>query len=114
DTDPAIVREMANRARVAGLHILRAKGATSYGIGMALVRIIRAILRDEKAVLTVSTLAPPSLGLGEVSLSLPCVVGRTGIGRVLTPHLDASEAEALMRSAEILKRQIALLPRVSP
>ena len=51
------------RIRMAGLEIIRNKGATYYGIGSALARVVRAILRDEHAVLTVSSLVPKSLGL---------------------------------------------------
>ena len=108
--DPAVFGELAGRARVAGLSIVRGKGGTSFGIGAALVRIVRAIFRNEQAVLTVSTLAPPHSGLGEVCLSLPAVVGEQGITRVLVPAMSPSESEALRRSADVLKQQIALLP----
>jgi L-lactate dehydrogenase len=108
--DPALLREMAGQARVAGQEILRKKGATSFGIGAALVRIIRTILRNEQTVLTVSGVAPASASLGQVCLSLPSVIGRSGIGRVLAPRLDAGESEMLNSSAEILRRQIELLP----
>ena len=69
----------------AGKEILRKKGATSFGIGAAPVRIIRTILRNEQTVLTVSGVAPASVSLGQVCLSLPSVIGRSGIGRVLAP-----------------------------
>jgi L-lactate dehydrogenase len=94
---------------VAGLEIVDAKGATYYGIGAALVRIVRAILRDESSVLTVSSLVPESMQLGEVSLSLPAIINRDGIARVLSIPLDASERRALEASAETLKGHIALL-----
>ena len=58
-----------NETRKAGFEIIHAKGATYYGIGAALVRIVGAILRDEHAVLTVSNLAPSSMDFGEVFLS---------------------------------------------
>src|ERR1700761_5008378 len=84
-------RKIANDTRAAGLEIIRAKGATYYGIGTALARIVGAILRDEHAVLTVSSLAPDSMGLGEVFLSLPTIITRNGLARVLPIPLDASE-----------------------
>lgn len=55
-------------------------------------------------VLSVSGLAPTSLGLGEVSLSLPAIINREGIARVLPIPLSADERRALEASAEILKR----------
>jgi len=76
---------------------------------MVLARIANAILRDEHAILTVSSLAPKSMGLGEVSLSLPTVVTRDGAARVIAAPLSAPERKALETSAEVLKRYIATL-----
>jgi L-lactate dehydrogenase len=101
--------KIATATRRAGLEIVDAKGATYYGIGAAMTRIVRAILRDEHAVLTVSSLAPKSMHLGDVSLSLPAVVSREGISRVLEIPLNDSERAALETSAETLKRYIASL-----
>ena len=103
------LRKIANDTRAAGLEIIRAKGATYYGIGTALARIAGAILRDEHAVLTVSSLVPESMGLGEVSLSLPTIITRDGVARVVSIPLDASERQALEASAETLKQYIAAL-----
>jgi L-lactate dehydrogenase len=100
---------IAGETRTAGIDIIGAKGATYYGIGAALVRIARAILRDEHAVFTVSSVVPQSTGLGEVALSLPAIVGREGIVRVLEVPLNDSERRALEASAETLKAHIASL-----
>ena len=103
------LRKIANDTRAAGLEIIRAKGATYYGIGTALARIVGAILRDEHAVLTVSSLAPDSMGLGEVSLSLPTIISRDGVARVVSIPLNAAERQALEASADTLKQHIATL-----
>jgi L-lactate dehydrogenase len=103
----ALLKKLADKARTGGQDILRAKGATYYGIGTALARIARNILRDEHAVMTVSGLVPASMGLGEVCLSLPTILGRSGISRVVAPLLSADEQDALECSAELLKRHIA-------
>jgi L-lactate dehydrogenase len=103
------LRKIANDTRAAGLEIIRAKGATYYGIGTALARIVAAILRDEHAVLTVSSLAPESMGLGEVSLSLPTIITRDGVARVVSIPLNAAERQALEASADTLKQHIATL-----
>ena len=105
--DHTTLKQIANDTRMAGLEILKAKGATYYGIGAALDRIVRAILRNEHAVLTVSSLVPASLHLGKVSLSLPAIINRDGVVRVLAISLNPSERKALEASAEILKGQIA-------
>lgn len=100
---------IAGETRGAGLEIIGAKGATYYGISAALVRIVRAILRNENSILTVSSVVPESMHLGKVSLSLPAIINRDGIARVLSIPLSSSERRALEASAEILKEHIALL-----
>jgi L-lactate dehydrogenase len=105
---------IADQTRRAGGDIIEAKGATYYGIGAALVRIIRAILRDERAILTVSSRVPESMRLGEVSLSLPSIVERHGIARVLPVALNSSERRALEASAEVVRRHIASLSQTTP
>jgi L-lactate dehydrogenase len=101
--------KIANETRKAGFDIIQAKGATHYGIAAALLRIVAAILRNEHAVLTVSSPVPPSMDLGEVCLSLPAVIYRSGVARVLTIPLNDAEQKALRDSAEILRRHIATL-----
>ena len=105
----AALKAIADLTRTAGVEIQHAKGATYYGIGAALTRIAGAILRDESAVLTVSGLAPESMNLGSVCLSLPSVVNRNGIERVLPISLTDSEKQAVRASAEILKQHLAML-----
>jgi L-lactate dehydrogenase len=89
--------------RRAAYSIIEGKGATFYGIGAGLSRLVRAILGDERAVFTVSSVTPDILGVESVSLSLPRVVGRGGVIATLTPSLEAEEQDALRRSAELLK-----------
>ena len=105
---------IATETRTAGGDIIEAKGATYYGIGAALVRIIRAILRDERAILTVSSRVAESMQLGEVSLSLPSIVDRHGIIRVLQVALNSSERSQLEASAELVRRNIASLSQTIP
>jgi len=105
---------IASETRTAGADIIEAKGATYYGIGAALVRIIRAILRDERAILTVSSRVPQSMQLGEVSLSLPSIVDRHGIARVLPVALNGTERRALETSAGVVRGHIASLSETIP
>lgn len=107
--EPGATAAIAGEARTAGYEILRAKGATYFGVGAALARIVGAILRDEHAILTVSSLAPAEMGLGEVCLSLPAIVDRTGVARVLPASLDRAERQALEASATLLKQYYAAI-----
>ena len=88
--------------RRAAYTIIEGKGATWYGIGAGLARICRAIGGDEQAVLSVSV-PGDVLGVTDVALSLPRVVGAAGVTATLWPELDAAETEGLRASAELLK-----------
>ncbi len=96
-------QRIAEQVRDSAYHLIETKGYTNYGIAHALVRIVEAVLRDEHSVLTVSTLVDGCLGIQDVCMSIPCVVGREGIVRRLEPELSQDEAEQLRRSAAKLR-----------
>ena len=85
-------------------HIIEAKGATNYGVALAVRRIVEAVVRDENSVLTVSTLLNGEYGLDDVCLSLPCIINRKGIKNIVETTLDQDEKESLKKSAEILQK----------
>ncbi|MEL6516794.1 MAG: L-lactate dehydrogenase [Pseudomonadota bacterium] len=95
--------------RRAAYTIIEGKGATWYGIGAGLQRIVRAIARDEAAVLSVSILTGEVEGVRDVALSVPRVVGAAGVTAELFPELSADEHAALGASAELLKTTSAAL-----
>ena len=93
--------------RRAAYRIIEGKGATWYGIAGGLVRIVQAIGNDENSALTVSMLTATVEGVGPVALSLPRLIGRTGVVRTLSPNLAADEHAALKRSAEVVREAAA-------
>jgi L-lactate dehydrogenase len=99
----AVRARIDDQVRNAAYTIIEGKGATWYGIGAGLERIVRAIARDEQAVLSVSLLTPEVEGVRDVALSVPRVVGAGGVTAALFPELDADEHAALERSARLLK-----------
>ena len=92
--------------RNAAYKIIKGKGATYYGIGAGLARIIKAIAQDQRDVLSVSIVTPNVVGIEDVALSIPRVIGAEGVVVDLFPDLDDKEAAALRRSAEILKERV--------
>jgi L-lactate dehydrogenase len=102
----AEMQAMGERVRRAAYEIIQRKGATNFAIAAALTRIVEAIVRDESSVLTVSTLVRGEYGLQDVCLSLPAIVGRAGVQRVLPVPLAADELAALQRSAEAIRRVV--------
>jgi L-lactate dehydrogenase len=107
--DESALRVIANDTRSGGLQIIRNKGATQYGISAVLTRLVSAILRDEHAVVTVSNLAPAQMNVGEVCLSLPAIITRDGVDRVLPVRVNDEESRALQKSADILRRHLQTL-----
>ncbi len=104
-----IVKEVRDSA----YHIINYKGATYFGIGMSLTRIVGTILQDQNSVLTVSTLLTGEYGLRDVCLGIPAIVGSSGVKRIVETKLSSDEQSALEASAQTLKKSIASLYRVA-
>ncbi len=83
--------------------IIEGKGSTNYAVGLAVSRIISAVLNDERRVLTVSTLLEDWAGISDVCMSTPTIVGREGAGRRLLPYLSMDERDALTNSGMRLR-----------
>ena len=99
------------RVRRAAYHIIEGKGATYYGIGSAIARIVEVILQDERSILTVSTPMPDVAGVMDVTVSLPNLVGGEGILKTFFPNLSESETAALRGSARVVRSVIDELDR---
>ena len=97
------------KVRRAAYHIIQGKGATYYGIGSALARIVDVILHDQRAVLTVCTPMADVAGVKDVTLSLPHIVGGQGNIAALPLNLNDEEQAGLQRSASILREAITSL-----
>lgn len=109
--DDAELEELFIKTRDAAYSIIRGKGATYYGIAEATRRIVTAISRDESAILPVSVAPEGAYGLSDISISLPAVIGREGVKRVLEMPLSEKEAQMLQHSAAQMR---AVLDGVLP
>ena len=87
----------------AAQEIISAKNATYYGIGMALVRIVRAIFGDEKSALTVSVMLNGQYGITDVYAGLPAIIGRNGVEDTIVLDLKENERTAFIESCNFLK-----------
>jgi L-lactate dehydrogenase len=99
-------REIIKHVVGAGLEIYNYKGYTNYGIALACTAIVEAIALDTKHTMPVSVWVDGFLGMDNICLSLPAVIGRGGVERILHPHLNEAEAEAFRASAAAVRRQI--------
>jgi L-lactate dehydrogenase len=104
--DQAELASIFEQTRDAAYAIIERKGATYYAVAAALLRIVEAILRDQRTVLSVSSLVDGRYGVRDVCLSLPSVIGRGGVEEVLTLSLSHDEEQALRRSAEVVRQAI--------
>ena len=98
--------EIDEKVRRAAYRIIEGKGATYYGVGSALARIVEVILQDERSILTVCTPMAEVAGVKEVTVSLPNLVGGEGIIQTFFPNLNEAEMEALRASAQVIRSVI--------
>lgn len=94
------------RVRRAAYHIIEGKGATYYGVGSAIARIVEVILQDERSILTVCTPTGNVAGVKDVTVSLPSLVGGEGIIKTFFPNLNEAETTALRASAQVVRSVI--------
>jgi len=94
------------RVRKAAYIIIEGKGATYYGIGSALARIVKTVLYDQRTILTLTTPVEDIAGVKNVSVSLPHLLGGEGIIATFPLPLSSEEEKALNKSATIIRNAI--------
>ncbi len=104
--------EIEIQVRNSAYHIIDYKGATYYAVGLALVRIVEAIVRNQRSVLTVSTLIDGEYGLKDLCLSVPCIVTQDGVEQIIETELSPEENNKLKDSARVLHKVIKNLKQV--
>ena len=98
--------QIESQVRQAAYQIIAGKGATYYGIGSAVARIVEVILKDQRSILTVCSPVPEAAGVAGITISLPHLVGGAGILDTYHPKLNEQEGEALHASAALVKQAI--------
>jgi L-lactate dehydrogenase len=96
-------RSIEEEVRYANITIIEGNQASQFGIGMVAARIAEIVLRDERGVIPIGSYNP-TYG---VTLSMPSVLGQTGVVHVLEPAMSDEERQALQLSAETLKAAVA-------
>ncbi len=101
---PEKAMEAYTKARDAAYKIIAAKGATYYAIGVVINQLVDAILSNAKRVYPLSIPLEGEYGQSGVALSVPCVLGRHGIERILEIPLSPEEKEKMDHSVQVLKK----------
>ncbi|MBO4478084.1 MAG: L-lactate dehydrogenase [Lachnospiraceae bacterium] len=96
-------RHIQEMVKNSAYEIIERKKATYYGVAMAVRRICEAIARDEKSILSISSLMEGQYGLTDICLSMPAIVGADGVEEKIPISLDEDEITKLMASARALK-----------
>jgi len=104
--DAGVRQEIDAAVRGAAYAIIAGKGATYYGVGSALARIVEVVLGDQRSILTVCSPEAEVGGVRDVTLSLPRVVGGAGVLETLPLVLLPEEEEALAHSAGVVRAAI--------
>lgn len=99
-------KDIAEKVKNAAYEILNIRGYTNYAVALAVKRIVEAILKDENAILTVSSLLTGEYNIDGIYLGIPSVVNSLGIKKKFNVPLNTEETEKLRQSAEVLKSNI--------
>jgi L-lactate dehydrogenase len=98
------MKKIEEQVRTAAYKIIEAKNATYYGIGMAITRIVKAILGDENSVLTVSAKLCGEYGCRNAFAGVPCIIGRNGVKEIIELSLTEDELNSFKNSVDVLEK----------
>ena len=104
--DKATEKVIADDVKIAAYEVINRKGATAVSVAAVLTRIVEAFLKDEKTILSVSTLLNDYYGVNDTYLSVPTIVGKNGVEKVLNIEFSEEEKEKFVSSANLMKEYI--------
>lgn len=97
------------QVRDAGYEIMKRKGRTNYAVALGMTKIVESIVRDENAIVTVSTFLGNYHGVSDVCLSVPVILNRSGVKGIINLPLNEEEIVNFQKSADIIKKVITSL-----
>lgn len=103
ELDEKALLDTFEKSKNAAYEIIKKKGATFYGIGMALTALVRAIIDDENSVYSTSSYLKGEYGLDDIYLGVPTIIGKDGAKWVIEVPLTDIEKENMDKSAQTLK-----------
>ncbi|MEO2017574.1 MAG: lactate/malate dehydrogenase family protein [Fuerstiella sp.] len=103
---PSVITEIENKTRSSGAEVIRKKGGAGFAVGVCIADVIHSIALDSGRILPVSSLQNGAYGLHDVCLSVPTVVGRTGVQSHIEVELWSKERAALTNSGSVLSNTI--------
>jgi L-lactate dehydrogenase len=101
--DVAKMQEIFEFTKRSGAEVIRLKGGAGYAVGLAIREVVHAIMLDTKQILPVSSFQTGLYGIRDVCLSVPTVIGRKGVEKLIEMNLAQDELQALRHSAQVLR-----------
>src|SRR3954454_22833787 len=112
--NPGMADALFARTRGSGAEVIKLKGGTGFAVGLSIRDVVHAVALDQRRLLPVSSLVSGPHGVREVSLSVPTVVGRSGVQAQLEIDLWPKEVSALQHSGQVLRETIDLVLKKNP
>ncbi|MBL8814559.1 MAG: lactate/malate dehydrogenase family protein [Planctomyces sp.] len=104
---PSLIAEVEKKTRGSGAEVIKKKGGAGFAVGVSIADVVHSIALNDDRVLPVSSLMSGAYGIRDVCLSVPTVVGRSGVKRHIEVDLWSKEKTALVHSSNVLKETIA-------
>ena len=101
-----MINEIESKTRSSGAEVIRKKGGAGFAVGLSIADVVHSIALDDERILPVSSLQNGAYGLQDVCLSVPTVVGRTGVKSHIEVELWSKEHAALTNSGSVLRHTI--------
>jgi malate dehydrogenase len=100
------IEKIVNLTRTSGADVIKLKGATTYAPAVVIAIMTDAVLRGRNRVMSVSTYLQGEYGFLDVSIGVPCILGKNGIEKILELKLDFEAKEKFKESVAIVKDAI--------
>src|SRR5206468_11365105 len=111
---PSTADALFARTRGSGAEVIKLKGGAGFAVGISIREVVHAVALNSKRILPVSSLVSGTYGIRDVCLSVPTVVGRTGLETQLEIELWPREVSAIQHSGQVLRETIDQVLKTSP
>ncbi|MCP4784508.1 MAG: lactate/malate dehydrogenase family protein [Fuerstiella sp.] len=104
---PSLIAEVEKKTRGSGAEVIKKKGGAGFAVGVSIADVVHSIALDDDRILPVSSLQNGAYGIQNVCLSVPTIVGRSGVKSHIEVDLWSKEKTALVKSGNVLRETIA-------
>ncbi len=104
---PGLIAEVEKKTRGSGAEVIKKKGGAGFAVGVSIADVIHSIALDQHRILPVSSLQNGAYGLRDVCISVPTILGRTGVVEQVEIDLWPKEKTGLQNSGRVLQETIA-------